>query len=126
MSGLLNGTPFGSAVGKLWSPTGELLDLQYAAINAASSGNNTLVAAVAGKSIYVVAMEFITAGAVTVEIQSGAGGTVLSKAQSFPANGGKVLPFNPGGWFKTASATLLNMSLGGAVQVSGSLVYVVF
>jgi hypothetical protein len=37
---------------------------------------------------------------------------------------GLVLPENKGGWFETADNTLLNLELGGAVQVSGALTYI--
>lgn len=126
MSGLANGVTFGHAVDRIWSPSGELLNVQYAPINANTSGNTTVVAAVAGKSIYIISMEFLCAGAVTVEWQSEAGGAVISKGQAFPANGGKVLPFNPAAWGATAAGALLNINLSAAVQVSGSIQYVVF
>ena len=126
MSGIANGITFGHAVDRIWSPSGELLNVQYAPIDASASGNTTVVAAVAGKSIYIISMEFLCTGAVTVEWQSNAGGTVICKGQSFPANGGKVLPFNPGGWGATAIGQLLNVNLSAAVQVSGSIQYVVF
>lgn len=97
---------------------------KFASLSGASSGNNTLVAAAgAGKKIRVTSLYAVAAGAVTVKFQSGAGGTDLTGAASLAANGGFVLPYNPAGWFETAANTLLNMSLGGAVQVSGSLTY---
>ena len=101
-----------------------LPDVQYAAISAASSGNNTLVAAVTSKKIRVLALAVVADDAVTFKLQSGAGGTDLTGAHSFVANGGLVLPFNPQGWCETAAGALLNASLGGAVGVRGCLVYV--
>lgn len=126
MSGLANGFAFGNAVDRIWSPSGELLTILSVPINASASGNTTVVAAVTGKSIYIISMEFLCAGAVTVEWQSGTGGAVISKGQAFPLGGGKVLPFNPGTWGNTAISTLLNINLSAAVQVSGSVQYVVF
>ena len=126
MSGNFNGNVFGFAVDRIWSPSGELLNVLYAPINASSLGNTTVVAAVPGKSIYILSMEFLCAGAVTVEWQSGASGTVISKGQAFPLGGGKVLPWNPCGWGATASGVLLNVNLSAAVQVSGSIQYAVF
>ena len=126
MSGNFNGIVFEHSVDRIWSPSGELLNVQYAPINASASGNTTVVPAVAGKAIYIISMEFLCAGAVTVEWQSGAGGTVISKGQAFPLGGGKVLPFNPAGWGATAVGELLNVNLNAAVQVAGSLQYVVF
>lgn len=99
-------------------------NIKYASLSGATSGNNTLVAAVTNKKIRVLSLYAIAAGAVTVAFQSGAGGTALTGTASLAANGGIVLPFNEGGWFETAAATLLNMSLGGVIQVSGCLSYI--
>jgi hypothetical protein len=96
---------------------------KFAAIAAASSGDNTLVAAVNPKKIRVHALFLVGAAAVTVRFESGAGGTALTGQMQLAANGGFVLPFNPVGWFETASNTLLNLELSGAISVAGSLVY---
>ena len=96
---------------------------KFAAIDAASSGDNTIVAAVTGKKIRVVALFLVAAGAVTVRFESGAGGTALTGQMSLAANGGFALPYNPVGYFETAAGELLNMELGGAVSADGSLVY---
>lgn len=126
MSGFLNGSAFGNVVDRIWSPSGELLTVASSPISAALLGNNTLIAAQAGKSIFVLSYELVVAGAVTIDFQSGASGTSLSGVQSLPANGIKVLPHNPTTWFNTAVGALLNLSLGGAVQVSGSIQWVAF
>lgn len=126
MSGFLNGSAFGNVVDRIWSPSGELLTVTSSPISAALLGNNTLIAAQAGKSIFVLSYELVVAGAVTIDFQSGASGTSLSGVQSLPANGIKVLPHNPTAWFNTAVGALLNLSLGGAVQVSGSIQWVAF
>lgn len=98
-----------------------------AAISAASSGDNTLVAAAAsGLKIKVLGMILIGAGDVDVAFESGAGGTALTGDMSLAADGnGFVLPVAPIGyhWFETAAATLLNLELSAAVQVSGCIVY---
>ena len=126
MSGNFNGQVFGVAVDRIWSPSGELLTVNSTAISAATLGNNTIIAAQADKSIYVLSYELVVAGAVTIDFQSGAGGTSLSGVQSLAANAIKVLPHNPASWFNTAVGALLNLSLGGAVQVSGSIQWVAF
>jgi len=95
----------------------------FAAISGASSGDNTIVAANATKKIRVFALAIVAAGAVNVRFESAAGGTALTGVMSFAANGGYVLPYNEAGWFETAVNELLNMELGGAVQVSGHLTY---
>lgn len=97
---------------------------KFAAIAASSSGNNTLIAAVTGKKIRVLAYNIIANAAVNAKFQSAAGGTDLTGLKYFSANGGICAPFNPLGWFETASAALLNLSLSGAVAVGGELVYV--
>lgn len=97
--------------------------LKFAPINAAGSGNNTLVAAIASKRIRVHSLWMVATGAVAATFQTGAGGTALSGAMSLAANGGLVLPYNEKGWFETSIGQLLNLSLGGAVQVSGGLGY---
>lgn len=98
--------------------------IKYAAIAAGSSGDNTVLAAVTDKRIRVLSVFIVAAAAVTAKFQSGAGGTDLTGAASLAANGGYVLPFNEGGWFQTDPATLLNLSLGGAVSVAGCMSYI--
>lgn len=96
----------------------------FVAISASSNGNNTLVAADATKKIRVLAYTLVVTTAVTAKFQSAAGGTDLTGAMPFAANGGVSVPFNPVGHFETAANALLNLSLGSGVQVSGHLVYV--
>jgi hypothetical protein len=97
---------------------------KFAIIDAATSGNNTLVAAVAGKKIRVLAAFLVAAGTVNTRFESGADGTALSGQMNLVANNGFVLPWNPYGWFETAATTLLNLELSAAVSVDGCLVYV--
>lgn len=97
---------------------------KYAAIAASGSGNNTVVAAVAGKKLRVLAYTFVANGTVNVKWQSGAGGTDLTGLTYCVANMGKVAPFCPVGWCETAVGALLNLHLSGAVAVGGEVVYV--
>lgn len=97
---------------------------KFAVIDAATSGDNTLVAAVTDKKIRVLAAFMVAAGGVNARFESGAGGTALSGQMNLTTNSGFVLPFNPVGWFETAASTLLNLELSGATSVDGSLVYV--
>jgi hypothetical protein len=100
-------------------------EVQYAVVNTATSGNNTIVAAqAAGVKIRVVGYLLVAAGAVTANFQSGAGGTTLTGAMSLATGTPNKPGFNPQGWFETAAATLLNLNLGGAVQVSGFVAWV--
>ena len=98
---------------------------KFATIAAASSGNNTIVAAVTSKKIRVLGWNMVANGAVNAKWQSGAGGTDLTGLYYCAAAGGGIsVPFNPVGWFETGSNTLLNLNLSGAVAVGGCLVYV--
>jgi hypothetical protein len=97
---------------------------KFAIIDGATFGHNTLVAAVTGKKIRVLALFAVASAVVTVRFESGAGGTALTGQMVMATGGGIVLPFNPVGWFETAAATLLNMELSGAVSVDGCLVYI--
>jgi hypothetical protein len=97
---------------------------KFAIIDAATSGDNTIVAAVNPKKIRVLSLFLVASAAVTARFESGAGGTALTGQMQLAANGGFVLPFNPLGWFETASNTLLNLELSGAISVDGGLNYV--
>lgn len=97
-----------------------------AAISASSSGDNTLVAAVASKKIKVLSMTLIVTGDVDIRFESGAGGPALSGVMSLAADGnGFVLPPALPGFhhIETAAGELLNLELSGAVQVSGFMTY---
>jgi hypothetical protein len=99
--------------------------IKYAIIDAASSGNNTLVAAVTGKKIRLLSvMAVMTGTAITIRFESGADGTALSGQMTPSQGGGFVLPFNVGGWLETAAGQLLNLELGGAQSVDGMLSYI--
>jgi hypothetical protein len=102
--------------------------VKRAAVNAASSGDNTLVAAVSGRKIKVLALVLAAASAVNVRLESGAGGTALTGVMSLTTSDLKVVlpPSVPGyHWCETAAGALLNLELSGAVQVSGCLIYYV-
>lgn len=96
----------------------------YAPISGSTNGDNTVVAAVSGLKIRVLSYTLIAASAVNVRFESGAGGTALTGVMPVGANGGVSATFCPAGHFETAAGSLLNMELGGAVQVSGHLTYV--
>lgn len=109
-----------------WKWERPLTTVKYAAISAASSGNNTLVSAVTGKKIRVLALFAKADATVAMRLESAADGTALTGVMDMnPAEsaGLIVLPFNPVGWVETIAGELLNLELGGAVQVSGGLVY---
>ena len=97
---------------------------KFAIIDAATSGDNTLQAAVADKKLRVLAVVLVAAGAVNARFESGASGTALTGQMNLTTNSGFVLPYNPVGWFEAAANTLLNLELSGAVSVDGCLTYI--
>jgi len=97
------------------------LDLYRVAISAASATDNTLVAAVSGKKIRVLQMHYGPASSTAIKFKSGAS-TDLTGAITTATP--QTLPFSPVGWYETAAGEAFVMNLGGAVQTSGSLVYI--
>jgi hypothetical protein len=97
---------------------------KFAIIDAALSGNNTIVAAVASKKLRVLAYTLIATGAVNVRWESGADGTALSGVMNLTTNSGMSPAFCPVGLFETAAGVLLNLELSGAVSVDGHLTYI--
>jgi hypothetical protein len=95
---------------------------KFASISHASSGDNAIVAAVAGKRIRVLSYAIVGAGAVSAKFRSGT--TDITGAMAFGANGGIAMPFNPVGYFETAAGAALNVNLSGAVAVAGHVTYI--
>lgn len=92
-------------------------------VSAASSGDNTLLAAVTGHKIRVLSYTLVAAGTVTVAFESAASGTALTGDMTLIAGVPLVVPFQREGHFETAVSALLNLELGGNVQVSGHITY---
>lgn len=99
-------------------------EVKFAVIDAATSGDNTIVTGVTGKRIRVLSGSLTMTGtAVTIRFESGAGGTALT-GQMTPTQGSTItIPFNPHGNFQTAAGALLNLELGGAQSVDGWISY---
>lgn len=101
----------------------DLLTPLFGSIAVSSSGNNEVVAAVAGYRIRVLAYNFMSAGAVNAKWRTAS--TDLTGLSYMDAAGkGKVAPFSPVGWFQTAAGEALNLNLSTNVAVGGELVYV--
>ena len=99
----------------------------FAVVNAASAGDNTIVAAAGASNKIRVLGGMLTAsgGANTVRFESGASGTALTGQMDITDNGQLPIQFIPVGNFETAANTLLNLELSAATAVTGWLVYVV-
>lgn len=100
------------------------------AVNASSdaAAGNTLIVAVPGKRIAVLAACLITAGDVVSTFYSGPAdtGTNLTGALPLGTNGGFVInpPADPAlAWLMTAPGEALTLRLASAVSVGGWLVY---
>ena len=92
-------------------------------VSGATSGNNTLLAASSGNKIRVLSYTLVAAGEVAVRFESAAGGTALTGVMTLIKGVPLVVNLEREGHFETVAGELLNMELGGAVQVSGHLTY---
>jgi hypothetical protein len=102
-------------------------DQKHAVIDAASAGDNTIVAAVTGKKILVTSYLIVASGGANtlLRFESGAGGTALTGEMDLGDNLSLVCPYNPGGCFApTAAGALLNLQITAATSVDGHLTYV--
>lgn len=98
--------------------------VKHAAIAASASGDNTVVAAVSGKAIYLLAYNIMSNGAVNAKWKSGASTDLTGLAYMDAAGKGKVCNYNPKAWCKTAAGEALVLNLSGAVAVGGEITYV--
>ena len=96
---------------------------KFAAIDASTNGDNTIVAAVSGKKIRVLVYSLVCTLATTVRWKSG-GATNKSGPMAFAANGGISVPYCPVGHLETATTADLVLNLSAGNQVSGHLVYI--
>jgi hypothetical protein len=103
---------------------GNELTVKRAVINDATSGNNTIVAAVVGKKIRVLDCVLISRGTVLARFEDGAGGTALTGQMQLYSGTGFTTGYNKHGHFETTANTLLNLELSAAINVDGWLQYV--
>lgn len=113
------------------SETAPAVTLTRVAIAASSSGDNTLIAAVTSKKIYVVAFELSFSGTVNAKFTDGASGTNLGGLYYGIANAGAANSISPDMKLaipspylfvgSTNTALILNLSAG--VAVGGAITY---
>ncbi len=96
---------------------------KFAAISAAASGDNTIVAAVAGKKLRVVKYTIVTSSGVSVTFRTSSGAD-LTGAMALAANSGVGGAYCPVGLLETAAGDGLLLNLSGAVPVAGHLTYI--
>jgi hypothetical protein len=90
-------------------------------VTTASSGDNTLVAAIAGTQVRVVNFSLVAVTANAVQFKSGS--TALTGVMSLGATGVLAPGYDPTGHIITAAGEALILNLGSATQVSGWLTY---
>lgn len=113
------------------SETAPAVTLTRVAIAASTSGDNTLIAAVSAKKIYVVAFELSFSGTVNAKFTDGAAGTNLGGLYYGVANAGAANSISPDMKLATPSPylwvgstnTALVLNLSGAVAVGGAITY---
>lgn len=97
--------------------------VKHAAIAAASSGSNTVIAAVTGKTIRVLALSLTGAGTVTATFKSSTTSS-LTGAISLAVATSVVLPYAVVGWMDTVAGEALTVALSGATAVAGVITYI--
>jgi len=96
--------------------------MAYAAIAASTLGDNTVVAATAGKKIQVERFVITSSGTVNAKWRSGT--TDISGLFYLVANSGATCPgFGAEYWLETVAGQALVLNLSAAVPVGGIVVY---
>lgn len=104
--------------------------MKYASISVGSSGDNTLIAAVANKRIRVIHYTLGCDQNADAYFKSGASTTLTGKiyfaaSTSFSAGYGAVTPIGLVGMFETNIGEALVLNINGAKTVSGHITYIV-
>jgi hypothetical protein len=99
----------------------------YAFANiAASTTDGSIIAAVGGKKIRVLAFmaeSGSTATTITFNSKPGGAGTAITMDFQNAGNGGEVANFNPVGWFETVSGQGLSATTGAGSTTGVQVVY---
>lgn len=94
---------------------------------AQSQTDSSLVAAVGGKKIRVIAFATsvgATATVVTFNSKPAGAGTAISSLKAYAATGGEVRGYNPAGWFETASGEGLTATTGAGATTGIDVTYI--
>lgn len=102
--------------------------VKYAFANiAAATTDGSIVAAVAGKRIRVLAAVSADAGtttAITFNTKPAGAGSAISALFQQVINGGPLLPYSPAGWFQTNVGEGLSATTGAGTASGVQVVYV--
>ncbi len=92
-----------------------------AAINFASTGDNTLVTGVAGKIITVLRLFLVVSIATNLIFKDGT--TALTRAMSMSANGSLTFPYDATPYFFTSPGNNFILNQSTTAQISGEIYY---
>jgi hypothetical protein len=103
-------------------------DNQSASVDFNTAATQTVVAAVAGKRVYVLGYQLYNGVATAQTVQFKSGSNLLTGVESLPSavGGGAVLPLAPERrcWFFTDLGAALTMVMSAATQVGGSVAFI--
>lgn len=89
------------------------------AVSISASGDNTVIAGVAGQAIQIYGLDLACASPVTLQLKNGA--TALTGVMTVNGYAKPLSPARP--WWTVAPGAALVITLGAAVQCSGSIWY---
>jgi len=118
-----------NAIMRTGVPTQTTPELRAFANVAQSQTDSSIVAAVTGKKIRVLAAVAVTGGTatnLTFNTKPSGAGTAISPLFANAANGGEVLGFNPAGWFETASGEGLTVTTGAGATTGILVTYIAY
>jgi hypothetical protein len=95
----------------------------FSATVASGQTDSSLIAAVGGKKLRIIALAVQCAGTATTSTFESSTTTRIHKVPA-GANGGQILPPNPWGWFETASGQSLTVTTGAGSDTDISGVYI--
>jgi len=99
-----------------------VLTPQYAGVTVSASGTVAIVTSVTGR---IVVLSLVLTNMTSGTVQFLAGTTALCGPMPIDARSGFVLPYNPLGWFRTATGDALNIALASSTgPCGGFLTYV--
>lgn len=113
---------------KYFTEAGGLISVKRALANvSASQTDSSIIAAVSGKKIRVLAVVMVAGGTATnatFNTKPSGSGTAISPLFANGANGGAVLPFNRAGWFETGTNEGLTVTTGSGSATGILVIYV--
>ena len=93
-------------------------------VTATATATNDIVAAVTGRKIKVLAMFASQASGTSFKFQSNATTELTNAITTTASDLNVVWPYNPSGWFQTASGEKLNFVPATSVATNINLVYI--